>query len=150
MARPLSDLKSRSRHIVTPDGFTVDLLQTVARGNLTFYRQATADGRGGGFVAESSYVPEHIAIPWDCVVYENTRVLDTADLVSSGPRISGNMYRISEILRDHDLPLLELAAQCRQRLHAEWRAPRARTAPYGSEPTTTSPRFGNGLPRGIH
>jgi len=131
------------RFITVPDGFTVDLLQMLSRGGVTFYRQATPGGHGGGFVAETSYVPPHIAIPWDCVVYENTRVFDNADLASAGTRIVGNVYRVSEILRSKDFPLLRQAARRRRQLHLEWR----KTAM--TIPRYDIPRFANGSPRGF-
>lgn len=106
--------------ITTEDGFKINLLDTMLRGSVAFYRQATSDGRGGGFVAANSYVPPHIAIPHDWTIYENTRVFDDADLAGAGPRIVGLVYRVSKILQQDELPLLEAARMRRVSLRAQW------------------------------
>lgn len=120
MTHPLSEIRKLSRFIVTGLGFRIDLSDTMERGGVLFSRHVTPDGKGGGFVAATSYVPPTVAVPWDCVVFEETRVLDNADFVSAGTRISGNVYKVSHILRPDERYLLLEAAEYRAWVRSQW------------------------------
>lgn len=67
-------------------------------------RQFTAEGRGGGFVALNSYLPEDIALPWDWYVYPRTRILESAGgyMCNQGPRLVGNTWMVSESLEQSE------------------------------------------------
>lgn len=106
-----------SKFALVADGFQVNLLDTMRKDGVAFYRQVTEQGQGGGFVAETSYVPPHIAIPFDFIVYGNTRVFDRADLAGARHRISGNISRVSEVIRPEDLHLVQMAKRQREELH---------------------------------
>lgn len=107
-----------SKFVLVAGGFQVNLLDTMRKDGVAFYRQVTEQGQGGGFVAETSYVPPHIPIPFDAIVYENTRVFDHADLAGASHRVSGNVSRVSEVIRPEDLHLVRMAKRKREELHA--------------------------------
>lgn len=112
MTRPLCEPMTPIHE--TSDGFVFDLASGVCRirnGKVTrFYRHPY----GAGFVAESSYVPSGILIPWWMTVYEDTVVFDDADLASVGRALCGNTSRASRVATEEDQDLIQQAKQARE------------------------------------
>lgn len=122
MTHPLSAAELQASegghpYLITHDGFLVDLTDVMVRHDrVAFYRHPN----GGGFVAENSYVPLHIQIPWNVTVFEGTIVFDNADLASAGTRICGNVSRVSRVAHQEDLLLIERAAKERMARRTAW------------------------------